>query len=346
MNRATRLASALWNPKVIFAILSVAILMLLAQIISSAYYMDVLILIFLWGSLAEAYNISGGYNGQFSLGHSAFFAVGAYCSTILFWKLGLSPWIGAIVGAGLAGVSSLLIGAVTFRLRGPFLGLATLAFTEVTRIIAVNWRSVTRGSEEIGISYQPGLANMIFPSKVGYYYLGLLLCGGTVLITWIISRSRLGYYLIATRENEDAARALGIYTTQIKITGLLISAGFTAIGGTFYAQYILYIDPDSLATFDMSIQFPLIAVVGGLGTVFGPIVGAAIMIPLSQILRSTISGTVSGLDLALYGMILMLVVLFTPRGVVLEAQTLFRKWLRRSSGSRSGPSSLMARGNS
>lgn len=333
----------LWNPKPIVGILIIVILLLLPQVVSNPYYMDVLILIFLWGTLAEAYNISGGYGGQFSLGHSAFLALGAYCSTILFWKLGISPWLGVFAGVALAGASSLLIGSVTFRLRGPFLGLATLAFTEVTHIVAVNWRSVTRGSEGIGIPFKPSLANMIFSDKVGYYYLGLLLCSGTVLITWMIARSRLGHYLIATRENEDAARALGIYTTRIKITGLFISAALTAVGGTFYAQYILYIDPASLAGFDMSIQFPLIAVVGGLGTVLGPIVGAAIMIPLSQLLRSTISGAVSGLDLALYGLILMLVVLFLPHGIVVEAQALFRKGLRRLGGARSR-SRLVARG--
>lgn len=322
MNKTTRAVSSLLRLRII---LSMVILLLLPLVVTSPYHLDILILIFLWGALAEAYNISGGYAGQFSLGHSAFLALGAYSSSILFLKLGISPWLGALVGAALAAAASLLLGSVTFRLRGPFLGLATMAFTEVTQIAAVNWRSLTRGSEGIGIPFKPGLVNMIFADKVGYYYLGLLFCAGTVLITWLISRSRLGYYLIATRENQDAARALGVNTTGVKIVSLLISAALTAIGGTFYAQYILYIDPNSLASFDIAIQFPLIAVVGGIGTVFGPIVGAIIMIPLSQILRSTISGTVSGLDLALYGLILMLVVLFTPHGVVVEAQLLLRK---------------------
>ncbi|MCX5839621.1 MAG: branched-chain amino acid ABC transporter permease [Deltaproteobacteria bacterium] len=323
MNKTTIVVSS--HLRMILSIAILLLLLLLPQVITSPYHLDILILIFLWGALAEAYNISGGYAGQFSLGHSAFLALGAYSSTILFLKLGISPWLGALVGAALAAAVSLLLGSVTFRLRGPFLGLATMAFAEVTQIVAINWRSLTLGSEGIGIPFKPGMMNMIFADKVGYYYLGLLFCAGTVLITWLISRSRLGYYLIATRENQDAARALGVNTTGVKSVSLLISAALTAVGGTFYAQYILYIDPNSLASFDVAIQFPLIAVVGGIGTVFGPIVGAAIMIPLSQILRSTISGTVAGLDLALYGLILMLVVLFTPQGLVVEAQLLLRK---------------------
>lgn len=277
-----------------------------------------IVLILLWATLAEAYNISGGFGGQFSLGHSAFLGIGAYTSTILFWKLGISPWLGVIPGALLAAVVALMLGGVTLRLRGPFLGLASLAFTEVAHIIAVNWRSLTRGSEGIGIPYQPSLAGMVFATKAEYYYLALALASGTVLITWLISRSRLGYYLIAVRENQEAARALGIYTTKIKVIGLVISALLTAVGGTFYAQYIMYIDPTSLISFDMSIKFPLIAVVGGLGTVWGPVLGAAIMIPLSQILRSTLSGSVSGLDLALYGALLILVVLYMPQGLLVE----------------------------
>jgi branched-chain amino acid transport system permease protein len=310
--------------RLIFWVVVVIGVLAIPQVISSDYYLDILIMILLWAALAAAYNISGGYAGQFSLGHSVFMGLGAYTSTILFWKLGISPWIGMLPGAVLAAVMALLIGGVCFRLRGPFLGLATLASTEVIHIIAVNWRSLTRGSEGIGIPFKPGLANFIFDNKTSYFYFAVLLCGGTILITWLISRSRLGYYLVAVRENQEAARALGVNTTLMKIVALVISAVLTALGGTFYAQYILYIDPSSLISFDVSIQFPLIAVVGGIGTIFGPLLGAAIMVPLTQILRSTLSGTLSGLDLGLYGLILMLVVLFLPHGLIGEARKLFQ----------------------
>lgn len=312
------------NPQVLAWIAGIVAVLAIPQVISSDYYLDILIMILLWVSLAEAYNISGGYAGQFSLGHSAFMGLGAYTSTILFWKLGISPWIGMLPGAALAAVMALLLGGVCFRLRGPFLGLATLASTEVIHIIAVNWRSLTRGSEGIGIPFKPGFMNFIFEDKASYFYLAVILCGGTILITWLISRSRLGYYLIAVRENQEAARALGVNTTLMKMVALVISAVLTALGGTFYAQYILYIDPSSLISFDVSIQFPLIAVVGGVGTIFGPLIGAAIMVPLTQILRSTLSGTLSGLDLALYGLLLMLVVLFLPHGLIVEAQKRFQ----------------------
>ncbi len=321
----SNVVSVLLSRRTMYWLLGVLAALAFPHVIGNDYYLDMVIMILMWAALAEAYNISGGFGGQFSLGHSAFLGIGAYTSTILFWKLGVSPWLGMIPGALFAAVIALLLGGVTLRLRGPFLGLASLAFTEVAHIVAVNWRPMTRGSEGIGIPYKPGLANMIFSSKADYFYLALALAGGVVLITWLISRSRLGHYLIAVRENQEAARALGVNTTKIKVTGLVISAILTAIGGTFYAQYILYIDP-ALMTFDMSIKFPLIAVVGGIGTVWGPVLGAAIMVPLSQILRSTISGSVSGLDLALYGLLLILVVLFMPHGLLVEIQQRFRRW--------------------
>jgi branched-chain amino acid transport system permease protein len=298
--------------------------LLIPKITRSDYYLDILILALMWASLAGAYNISGGYAGQFSLGHSAFMGIGAYTSTILAWKLGISPWLGMIPGALLAALTALFLGGVVFRLRGPFLGLATLAFGEVVQIIAVNWRSLTRGSEGIGIPFKPGFANFIFADKSSYYYIALCLCAGIMLITWLIARSRIGYHLIAVRENEDAARALGVYPTVVKIFALVLSAILTALGGTFYAQYILYIDPSSLISFDVSIQFPLIAVVGGVGTILGPLVGAGIVVPMAQILRSTFSGAMSGLDQALFGLILILVVFFIPRGLVPEFQKRIR----------------------
>jgi branched-chain amino acid transport system permease protein len=301
--------------------------LIIPKITSSDYYLDVLILVLLWAALAEAYNISGGYAGQFSLGHSAFMGIGAYTSSILMWKLGVSPWIGMIFGASLAASMALLLGGIVFRLRGPFLGLATLAFTEVVHIIAVNWRSLTRGSEGIGIPFKPSFANFVFAEKATYYYVAVGLCGGIMLTTWLVARSRMGYYLIAVRENQEAARALGINPTFVKLFALVLSAILTALGGTFYAQYILYVDPASLISFDVSMQFPLISVVGGLGTVVGPLIGAGIMVPMTQILRSTFSGAVSGLDLALYGLILLLVVLFMPQGLVSEIQNRMGLWI-------------------
>lgn len=318
--------SHLVNLKVILWIVGIVFVLIIPKVITSDYYLDVFILVLLWGGLAAAYNISGGYAGQFSLGHSAFLGLGAYTSTILAWKLQISPWIGVLLGALLAASIALLLGGVVFRLRGPFLGLATLAFAEMVHIIAVNWRSLTRGSEGIGIPFKPSFANFIFFEKATYYYVALAFCGGIMMITWLIARTRMGYYLIAVRENQEAARALGIHTTFVKIFALMLSGALTALGGTFYSQYILYIDPSSLISFDVSIQFPLISVVGGLGTVFGPLIGAGIMIPLTQFLRSTFSGAISGLDLALYGLMLMLVVLFMPQGLVSEAHKWIQQW--------------------
>lgn len=302
------------------------------KIVSSPYYLDVLIKILLWGGLASAYNISGGYGGQFSLGHAAFLGLGAYASTILFTRFEISPWLGVLAGMLVASALALALGWVCLRLRGPFLGLASLAFMQVTFIAATNLRSLTNGSEGIVIPFRPAFANMIFADKGSYFYLFLAYCAGTIFVTKLISQSRLGYYLIACREDQDAAAALGVNTTAIKISGLVISAALTAIGGTLYAQYVLYIDPHSLISFAVSIQFPLIAVVGGLGTVYGPLVGAFLMIPLSEILRSNLSGLISGLDLAMYGILLTVVVLFLPEGVLVEVRRQLRKARARIGG--------------
>jgi branched-chain amino acid transport system permease protein len=315
--RFQRLTVVLW------AVAGIAILVL-PSIVRSDYYLDILIQVLMWAALSSAYNISGGYAGQFSLGHSAFIGIGAYTSTIFFWKLGLSPWVGMLIGALLSGLAALLLGGVVFRLRGPFLGLATLAFGEVVQIIAINWRSLTKGAEGIGIPFKPAFANFVFVDKLTYYYIALGLWAGIALITWRIARSRIGYHLLAVRENQEAARALGINPTVVKIFALVLSAVLTALGGTFYAQYILYIDPSSLISFDVAIQFPLIAVVGGVGTIMGPLVGAAIMIPTALFLRSSLSGAMSGLDQAFFGLILLLVVLFLPQGLVPECRKRFK----------------------
>jgi len=283
--------------------------------IKNDFYLDGFILIFLWGAFSGAWNIISGYAGMVSLCHNAFFAIGAYTSTLLFLRFGITPWAGLLVGGLLAAAVGLLLGIVCFRLRSHYFVLATLAFGQVTFIISTNWRSLTEGAEGLALPIEPSFYNMIFQGKLPYVYLGLALLLLVMIISYSIENSRLGYYLTAFRENEDAARALGVKTGRVRLIAMGISSFLAAVTGTFYAQYIIYIDPSSVARLQLSVQVALFTIVGGLGTVLGPTIGAIIFIPITIFLRATLGTAVPGLHMIIYGSILILVLLFMPKGI-------------------------------
>lgn len=292
----------------------------LPLVITNNYYLDSLIVIFFWAAMAAAWNIVGGYAGQLSLGHTAFFGIGAYTSSLLFAGYGLTPWVGLLAGALLAAVFGVFVGLVCFRLRGPFFALVTIAFAEVALIVASSWRELTRGTEGLNIPFRPALENMLFRGKVTYFYIFLAFAVLLYLVSRAFEHSRLGYYLVAFREDEEAARALGINTIRIRLVALALSAAFTAVGGTLYAQYYQYLDPGSLFGISFSIQVALLTMVGGIGTAGGPFFGSLLMTPLGQFLRAWLGGGAAGLYLAIYGIALMLVVLFLPHGIVPEVR--------------------------
>lgn len=291
--------------------------------VTNNYYLDSVIVIFFWAAMAAAWNLVGGYAGQLSLGHTAFFGIGAYTSSILFASLGVSPWIGLFAGALLAAAFAVFVGLVCFRLRGPFFALVTIAFGEVGLIVAASWRSLTRGTEGFNIPFRPSWENMLFRGKVVYFYLFLAFAVVVYVICRRVEHSRLGYYLVAFREDEEAARALGINTVAIRLVALGISAGLTAAGGTLYAQYYQFLDPASTFGINFSIQVALLTMVGGLGTAAGPFFGSLLMTPLGQFFRAWLGGGAAGLYLALYGTALILVVLFLPHGLVPELRRRF-----------------------
>jgi branched-chain amino acid transport system permease protein len=304
----------------------VGVVALLPLVITTPYYVHLLIMVLLYAGLSSAWNLTGGFAGQLSLGHAGFFGIGAYTSTLLFLNFGLSPWFGMFVGMLLAVVAGAAIGYPCFRLRGPFFALATLAFGEVLRVVSISWRELTQGSNGLSIPFKPGFTNMMWRGKDMFFYVILVYALIAVGIAWKIERSRLGYYLIALKEEDAAARMLGIDTTRCKLYAMLISAALTSVGGVFYAQYVGFIEPYSVFDIMLSVQFALIAIIGGLGTLFGPVLGAFIMIPLSEMLRAAFGGAARGFHLVLYGIILIAAVMLIPQGLAPEIRDRYKRW--------------------
>jgi branched-chain amino acid transport system permease protein len=292
--------------------------LLVPVVIALPYPRDVLIRIFLFATLAQAWNILAGYCGQISLGHAIFFGTGAYTSGMFVANDVASPWVAMVVGAVLAVALSQLIGAPVFRLRGHYFAIATIAVGEIVHILAVNWELIgaARGLY-IPIKRPDSLVNFQFhQSKAVYYYivLGLLVLG--LAITRLIERSRLGYYFRAVREEQDAAASLGVRVARTKRVAFAISAALTAACGTFYAQYVLFIDPESVFPLSLSILICLVAVLGGVGTLWGPLLGAAVLIPLGEVTRIYLGGTGKALDLVIYGALIMVISVVQPAGLV------------------------------
>jgi branched-chain amino acid transport system permease protein len=258
---------------------------------------DIAVLTFLWAGLALAWNIAGGYAGLISFGHAAFFGVGAYTSTILFLRFGLTPWFGIWCGG--------LIAA----------GFSTLAAAEVVRIAAMNWASLTGGPEGLSIPPVAGVTNMVFASKTAYAVMMLVFFACVYVVTKSLEGSRYGYYLYSVRDDADAASAAGVNPVLVRTAAMALSAGLTGIGGSLFAQYFLYLDPTFLISPDLSFQFALLAAVGGLGTAIGPILGSFLITPMSELLRSYLGSHAAGLHLVIYSALLIVVMLYFPSGI-------------------------------
>jgi branched-chain amino acid transport system permease protein len=276
---------------------------------------DVIILTYLWAGLALAWNIAGGFAGLISFGHAAFFGIGAYTSTILGVKAEITPWIGIWLGGLLAAASGTLLAVICARLRGPFFILSTLAAAEVVRIGALNWATLTGGPEGLMILPVPSVGNMVFASKGTY---AVLMLGYLVLVyvaAKFIEGSRYGYRLFAVRDDEDAASASGIDPLLMRSSAMCISAFITGIGGSLFAQYFLYLDPTHVISPELSFQFALLPALGGLGNAIGPVLGSFAITPLSELLRSYLGHAAHGLHLAIYGGIVIVVMLYFPSGI-------------------------------
>ncbi len=306
-----------------FVLFAICVALIVSGIAPSFRY--VVILSFLFAGLALAWNIAGGYAGLISFGHAAFFGIGAYTSTILFLRYDITPWLGLWAGAVLAAISGIALALICARLRGPFFILSTLAFAEVMRIAALNFASLTGGPEGLSISPAPDPANMVFDAKQVYAVLML----GYLLLAYGISKaleaSRFGYYLLAIRDNEDAAGAAGIDPLLGRTVALALSAALTGIGGSLFAQYFLYLDPTYAISPELSFQFALLPAVGGLGTAIGPVLGSFLITPLSELARSYLGKSAAGLHLMIYSVLLALIMLYFPSGIAGALQSIVRR---------------------
>ncbi|RMF99645.1 MAG: branched-chain amino acid ABC transporter permease [Nitrospirae bacterium] len=301
-----------WAPWIVASVLAV-----LPLIGLSTYMMHILILVIMWSVIGMAWNLLGGYCGQVSFGHAAFFGIGAYTAGILYFKGGLSAWWGLPLSIFFVALASLIIGYVTLRLRGPFFALGTLAIGEVCRVTAENLRDFTQGT--LGIMLQ----QRTWVEKTWYYYIIL----GIAIITFVVIKriinSKMGYYFVAIREDQDAAESLGINTTLYKTIALVLSGVFTGLAGAFYTNYMGYIDPEVVfALHDISIITIMVVMVGGVATFWGPVVGAVIMVLLAELIRSI--PKLGAAHQTMFGILLILIIIFLPNGIVGD----FRKILR------------------
>ena len=288
-------------------------------VIRDGFFLDSLILILMWGAVSGAWNVAGGYAGQVSLGHSAFFGVGAYSAALMATRWNASPWLGMLVGAVVATGAGLIIGYLSNRLKGPYFALATIAFSQVLLIVASRWRGFTAGSEGVPVPFRPGFWTLGFASKVSWVYLILCLALAVYLVQVYLERSRIGYRLAGVREDEDAAEALGIPSRRLKVMAVAASAALTSVCGSLWAQYVGFVDPFYVFSVDLSIRFALNAIIGGIGTAMGPFVGSILITSLETFLRASFSdvrGGLVGIYLIIYGCLLIVVVRFIPQGLV------------------------------
>ena len=297
---------------------SLLILMIaLPWLITSSFALEILVRILLFAFIGTSWNLLGGYAKQLSLGHVAFFGLGAYTSTLMEINFGISPWIGMVVGGFVGMSASLPIGWLCFRLKGPYFTISTIATANVLMLIFLKFRDFAYGAEGTTI---PNLGNaplmMQFETKTPYYYIVLGLLVISLAITAWIERSRVGYYLIALGEDEDAAEASGVDVVKVKRNIYMLSAFLTGLAGTFYTQYIYFIDPQTAFSFNISIEAALVSIVGGIGTLWGPVIGTVLLETTTALLQSYLGNSIGGIQLTVYSLILMAVILIRPTGIV------------------------------
>ena len=306
----------LGNPRVYFVLLVFLGLLAVLLFTRNPFYLNILFMILLFAGLSGAWNIIGGFGGQLSLGHSAFFGIGAYTSALLFVKCGVPPILGIFAGVGTASLLAAVIGIPCFRLRGPFFSLATIAIAEVLQLLAVFFKKITEGSEGLSIPFQPAFYNLIFESRNHYALVGFFFMLLVLAVSYWIQNSKLGYQLAALRDEDQAAETLGVNTFRAKMTAFWVSGALTAVGATLFSQYILFLEPHSEFSINVSVNLALISMIGGLGTCIGPVIGSFLLIPLQEFLRMWIGGKYQGLHFVIYGGLLIAVVMFMPKGII------------------------------
>ena len=310
---------------IVLGLLALAVAIGLPLAVRNPASLNLAILALMAAQVGVAWNLVGGYAGQASLGHAAFYGLGAYTSTLLLVKFGVNPWLGMLAGGLVAAVLSAGFGWSCFRLKGHYFTMATIAVAEIVQIVFTNWDDA---GAAVGLTIpmdKQGLAAMVFNDKASYYWLALALLGATLLANWLVERSFLGYYFRAIKDEPDAARSIGIPIARYKQVALSLSAFFTALGGSFYAQKELYIDPGSVLSTALSIKMALVSILGGVGTLFGPVIGAAVLTVIEELSRTAFGGTGRGTDTVIYAGLIVAIAVFYPGGIVGG----WRDWMRR-----------------
>lgn len=286
--------------------------------IKQPYLMGIVVLTVIYSYVGLTWNIVSGFTGQILIGHLIFFATGSYTTIMLYNILGISPWLGLIASAFTAGLLGLLVSLITLRygLKKDYFALFTIALLVAFRPLISKWR-LAGGSSGIGVRFTGvSLQNMIFVEKTPYLFIGLVLLIIAVFIQYFIYRSKMGKYFLAIREDEDAAASLGVNTSLYKTINLLISSSMAGIGGGFYIMYITFIDPPQIFHLGVNVEIAIVApLIGGLGTLLGPIIGAALNKPFVDLTRIWFIGQAAGISLVVYGLFLIIFILFLPKGI-------------------------------
>lgn len=314
--RKPGLLGRLTEPRVYTALLALSLILIVPAVIDSPFIVHVFVTICVFGALSTAWNIVGGYAGQLSLGHTVFYGIGGYTTALLIQHFGLSPWFGMWVGAALSVLVGIGIGYPCFRLRGPFFSLATIAFLEVVRLLSIHFNGVTGGAAGLIVPLNLGWEWMIFREKFNYLYIAFGLLVLTLVVSWAIRNSRLGFYLTAVREREDAALAAGVDNTRVKLKAVMISAALTSLVGSFHAMYMTFLEPATMFSLATAIEIAMFSLIGGLGTVFGPLLGTVLVVPLAELARGWLGASANGLHGFVYGTVLVLITLTLPAGLV------------------------------
>ena len=297
-------------------LLALVVLLVVPLFVTGNYVISILVYCLAFASLGSAWNLIGGYGGQISWSHAGFLAIGAYSSVLCVRYLGMSPWTSVPIGMILSYILATLIGYGTFKLTGAYFSLATMAFSEILRILLLYFKGFTGGAAGTYLppSLEKGILNLMFKDDRPFYYIMLGLLVLVVVISSAFENTKTGKYLRAIKENETAALSLGIETFKIKLTAFQISAVITSVIGVFYGSFLGFIDPFSVCGNDLAVKIGLVAIIGGLGTISGPILGAFIIVPLIEF-AARLFGARGGSQL-LYGLGIILIVMFMPDGLI------------------------------
>lgn len=287
---------------------------------SDQYLLHAATMVLLYAYLASAWNIIGGFAGQLALGHAAYFGIGAYASTLLTLQWKISPWVGLLPAGLTAALIGFVLGYPSFKVRGPYFALTTIAFAGILQIWVMNTESFLglpiRGARGLMVPLMGNNPAMFqFMDKSSYYWIIFVGLVSILYITYRLRKSRAGYYMLAVRGDEEAAAATGISVLHSKILANTLSAFFTGLAGVFYAQIILYVDPGRVLGIDLSVEIALLGIIGGRGTIWGPLLGAFLLRPVSEIIQAYLGGSYLGAHLSVYGLVLMAAVLYMPQGI-------------------------------